>query len=126
LSPPSVGHSALAALAGVATALAVEALQETIVRRRQAYTDRAMIEADDAIRASSAAACTGVGLAALMGLVASQLWDIGLVTTFRPVRWSAVFLGLALGVGALAAWSTFGLGYARVVRREPQASSRPS
>jgi hypothetical protein len=120
---PTLSRYVFTAVAGIGIVALVEGLQRLIVRRPQRVGDPDLLAADDAIRASSAHACAGAGLALLMSLVGEVLMERGAGTHFLLVRWPFMFGGLALTVGAVRVWLRLGTPYAWVVRRRRQEPS---
>jgi uncharacterized membrane protein len=114
---PTVPKFALMAALGLGVAVCAEAMFRAIVRRPQRFTDPALLEADDAVRASSVHACLGASVAMLMVLLGHMLNDIGLNTTSSAVRSWSFFVGVVLVLATMTTWSHYGMNHTWIVRR---------
>jgi hypothetical protein len=102
-----VAVGALAALS-IAFSVTIEWLLRAIVARRQPATSRAMIEADDALRASSLHALSAGAVALLMLGVAWALVIIGTIAAPESGGGLLTTLAAVIDVLAMIAWLVLG------------------
>lgn len=114
---PTVLTFTLMAALGLGVAVCTEGMFRAIVRRPQRFTDPALLEADDAVRASSVHACLGASLAMLMVLLGHMLNDISLNTTSPALRSWSFFMGIVLVLATITTWSHYGMNHTWIVRR---------
>ena len=100
---PSVAGQFGTALWVVGLVAAIEVIQRWVIRRRQAYSTAAMVEADDAMRSSSVSILAGVSIAMSVNGWGMLMWNLGTRTDLQVLRWigPAVSLGMVF-VGLLA------------------------
>jgi hypothetical protein len=102
-----------------AAAITLAAIR-AVVRRAQTANNVELVTADDALRAHSLHVVAGTGLAVVAVCSAGSLFQLGLDSAARPLRWTCPWLGLAELVLAGTAW--FGLRTAPWWVRKPPTS----
>jgi hypothetical protein len=93
---PVLQHAAIiaAAVIGVVTAIGLELIESAVVRRPQPIVSKALLEADDAIRAQSVLSVAGSGIAILLMLFSLPMWAAANseVVNLRRTMWAPALL----------------------------------